>query len=251
MRQFASRDRVWLWVSAAALPVVTNTAAIYVNMSPDWTPIPVSAWRALAADALLYTSAALVVSAPIAGVAATKIERQIDRDRDVSIRVARTIAISVLLFTAVSASITALEWGGAEGTLAFVATSHATIAAVAFALSALGAFCSTVWRDALDAAAISLVVALVAAGGLLVAGVSIADASPRALHAGLLASPFVVAATASQIDVVRLDTLYQISPLAHMHVDYPSWQAACGWYLAVGCVFFVGVTRRSRNRHPV
>lgn len=248
MRHPTSRDRVRLWASAAALPVITNAAAIAVNISPDWTSFPASAWRALAADALLYTSAALVIAAPIAAVAATKIEQSSARDR--GILVIRTIGIWVLLFTAVSASLTAFAWGGTEGALTFVATSHATIAAVAFALSALGAYCSTVWRDALDAAAISLVVALVAAGGLLVAGASIADASPRALQAGLLASPFVAAATASQIDVVRLETLYQISPLAHMHVDYPSWQAACGWYLAVGCVLFIGVTRRLRNWRP-
>jgi hypothetical protein len=104
-----------------------------------------------------------------------------------------------------------------------------------------------VWRDTLDAAAVSLVVTVLAAGGVLVGGTAIADAPQRALEAGLLASPFVAAATAAQIDVVRLETFYQISPLAHMHVDYPSWQAACGWYLAVGCVFFVGVTRRLRN----
>ena len=236
MKPSTSRNRVRLWAGAAALPVLTNSAAIYVNASPGWTSFPASAWRALAADALLYTSAALVIAAPIAGVAAMKVD---DRTR--------TLAISVLLFVAVSACLTALEWGGSAGTLAFIATSHATIGAVAFALAALGAYCGAVWRDALDAAAVSLLVALVAAGALLVAGASIADAPQSIVQAGLLASPFVAAATAAQIDVVRLETFYQISPLAHMRVDYPSWQAACGCYLAVGCVFFVGVTRRVRN----
>lgn len=250
MRESSSRDRVLLWTSAAALPVITNAAAIYANLSADWTSFPASVWRALAADALLYTSAALVIAAPIAGVRAMQIGQRGARERGISLLVIRSLAMSVLLFTVASASLTAFEWGGADGTFLYVATSHATLAAVAFALGALGAYCSTVWHDALDAAAISLVVALVAAGGLLVAGASIAGASSRTLQVGLLASPFIAAATSAQIDVIRLDTFYQISPLAHMRVDYPSWQAACGCYLAVGCVFFAGVKRRLRNWRP-
>jgi hypothetical protein len=70
------------------------------------------------------------------------------------------------------------------------------------------------------------------------------------LQAALTASPFVAVATAAQIDVVRLETFYQISPLAHMRVDYPSWQTVCGWYLAVGCLCCIGVMRRFMNGGP-
>lgn len=253
MREAISRDRVWLWVSAALLPVASNTAAIYVNLGPGWPSFSASTWRALAAEALLYTSAALVVAAPLAGVVAMKIEQRAASGRGgdgVARFTTRTLVTTVLIFAAASALLTGLEWSGSEGGLAFVATSHATMTAVAFALGAFGAYCSAVWRDPLDAAAISLVVALVAAGGILVAGASVADASPRALQAGLMGSPFVAAATAAQIDVVRLETFYQISPLAHMRFDYPSWQASSGWYLAVGCVCFLGMTRRSKGWRP-
>jgi hypothetical protein len=235
------------------LPVVANAAAVYINLGPGWTSFSAPAWRALASEALLYTSAVLVVAAPLGGVMAMRIEQRAARSRGaagLAPLITRTLALTVLLFTSVSACLTGLEWSGSPGAFAFVATSHATLAAVLFGLAAFGAYCAVVWRDALDAAAFSLAVALVAAGGLLVAGSSIADASPRALQAGLLASPFVAAATAARIDVVRLETFYQISPLAHMRVDYPSWQAACGCYLAVGSVFFVGVTRRARNWRP-
>jgi hypothetical protein len=253
MREATTRDRVRLWATAALLPAVLNAAAIYVNLGPGWTSFSASEWRAFAADALLYVSAVLVIAAPLAGVVAVKIERRAARHADstnIAVLTTRTLALTAIFFTATSACLTGLEWGGSEGTLAFVATSHATLAAVALALGAFGAYCGAVWRDTLDAAAISLVVSLVAAGGLLVAGASVADASPRALQAGLMASPFVAAASAAQIDVVRLETFYQISPLAHMRVDYPTWQAACGWYLAVGCVCFVGVTLRFRNGRP-
>jgi hypothetical protein len=253
MRESTSRDRIRLWAGAALLPVVPNAVAIYINLGPGWTSLSAAAWRALASEALLYTSAVLVVAAPLAGVVAMRIEQRAAQRRGgagLALLIARTLALTVVFFTAVSAGLTGLEWSGSRGAVAFVATSHATLAAVVFGLATFGAYCAAVWQDALDAAAFSLVVALVAAGGLLVAGASVADAPPLALQTALLASPFVAAATAAQIDVIRLDTFYQISPLAHMRVDYPSWQAACGCYLAVGSVFFVGVRRRARNWRP-
>ena len=252
MNDATSRNRIRLWATAALLPLIPNAAAIFVNLGPGWMSFSASEWRALAADALLYVSAVIVIAAPLAGVLVAKIEQRAAHrpGAGVALSTTRTLALAVLCFTAASACLTALEWGGAEGALAFVVTSHATLAAVAFGLSAFGAYCAAVWRDTLDAAAFGLIVVLVAAGGVLVAGAGVADAPPRVLQAALTASPFVAVATAAQIDVIRLETFYQISPLAHMRVDYPSWQAVCGWYLAVGFLCVAGVTRRFMNGGP-
>lgn len=252
MNEATSRDRIRLWATAALLPLIPNAAAIFVNLGPGWTPFSASEWRALAADALLYVSAVVVIAAPLAGVLTMKIEHRAARrpGARIALLTMRTIAVAVLFFTATSASLTALEWGGSEGTLAFVVTSHATLAAVTFGLGAFGLYCAAMWRDTLDAAGFGLVLAVLAAGGVLVGGAGVANASPRVLQAALTASPFVAVATAAQIDVVRLETFYQISPLAHMRVDYPSWQSVCGWYLAVGLVCVVGVMRRFMNGGP-
>ena len=120
---------------------------------------------------------------------------------------------------------------------------------MALALAAWGALCG-VFSDPLDAAAFSLIVVLVAAGGLLVAGASVADLPRRLVALALTASPLVVIASAANIDIVRMDLLYQISPLAHMQVDYPPGTrervVSRSWVLC-----FLGLTLKFRTRQSV
>jgi hypothetical protein len=40
--------------------------------------------------------------------------------------------------------------------------------------------------------------------------------------------------------------MYQVSPLAHVQVDYPEWYAACGWYFVVAVICFLGLKWKSR-----
>ena len=76
-------------------------------------------------------------------------------------------------------------------------------------------------------------------------------ALPRALIAfALAASPLVAVTTAAQIDIVRSDLLYQISPLAHVQIDYPSWPGAAAGYLAIACVCLLCLTV-TRRRVPL
>jgi len=48
-----------------------------------------------------------------------------------------------------------------------------------------------------------------------------------------------VVATAAHVDLVRTDIWYQVSPLAHIGLEYPAWSTVCGWYLLAGCAGFV------------
>ena len=98
-------------------------------------------------------------------------------------------------------------------------------------------------------AAFSLVITLTAAGGLLVSGAVVADLPRPMIALGLVASPLVVIASAAQIDIVRMDLLYQISPLAHVQIDYPVWHRASAWYLALALTCFLTLTLKFRTWH--
>ena len=190
----------------------------------------------------------------MAGVAVAAAKRSLVGTRGGTLDVTRTawpLIVAVLLFAAVSALLT-FGWSlGREDAIAFVATSHATLIAVALALAAWGAFCGGCFRDPLDAAAVGLIVVLMAAVGLLVAGASVADMPRQLVALALAASPLVVIAAAANIDIVRMDLLYQISPLAHTQVDYAAWYVASGWYLGLGFLCFLGLTLKFRTRQSV
>lgn len=233
---------LWLWLAAALLPCVAAAASLVVNVEPgEWATLTAGGRRGLAADALLYIAGALIVAAPIAGVAASSGGRAAGG-------IAASLSGAVVSFATASAVMTLIGWGQVDDAArTFVATSHITLAAVGLALVAFGALCGVVFGDALDAAAVSLSTVLIAAGGLLVAGAAVGDLPRHVIHGLMTASPLIVITAAAEIDIVRMGLPYQISPLAHLQVDYPTWHIACGSYLAVAALCFVGVSRRVRT----
>jgi hypothetical protein len=241
---------VRLSIGAVLLPPAAAAAAVAINEEPaSWLSLSAATLRPLTADALLNTFAMILVAAPLAGVAAIGSEERDTRvlGRASAFSVVVTLAAAVLSLTASSALLTTLGRGDA-GAIELVTASHLTLAAVAMALGVFGALCGAVLRDPLDGAAIAVGLVLVAAGGVILAGAPVADLPRELLRVGLVASPLVAMASAAGIDVIRLDTVYQISPLAHMGIDYPSWVAACGSYLATSFVFFIGLVWRCRPR---
>jgi hypothetical protein len=209
----------------------------------------------LAADGLLYTGGCAIVAAPLAGVAVVASRRAASlttgRCRWDGLYAALTLVIAAVTFATTSSVITfAWRQGQADAT-AFVLQSHLTLLAVVLALAAWGALCAAWCENLLDAAAFSLVTAIVAACGMLVAGATVGELPQGMIALGLYANPFVVITSAAQIDVVRMDLLYRISPLAHMRFEYPAWESACGWYLVVACVCFLGLTLKCRIPQPV
>ena len=237
--------------AAAALPLLCHGAAMFINVEPgSWFTISPAIRWSLAADCMLYTAVCAIVAAPIAGVAVASARRSDERrDRrmaDVSTGVG-TLSIASVLFTVVSA-VFSIAWRfGQANALSLVLQSHVTVLSVTVALAAWGALCAAWLHDPLDAAAVSVIVALGAAGGLLVGGAAVADLPPAVLAVGLTANPLVAVASAAHIDIMRMDLLYQISPLAHMQFEYPTWERACAWYLAVAFACCLGVTWKSRT----
>jgi hypothetical protein len=241
-----------LYLAAALLPLVPALGSIVAAIGPGaWSSITTSLVRAGTPDALLYSAVCVVVVAPVAGVAVTAARRKAAERGSPSgsaVDDARQLAIATAILCAISAALTVLRLGGGAETLSFVATSHAVLAAATLALAALGALLGTLLRDPLDAAAIALVIAMTAAYGVLVAGAPVGELPAPLLTAALLASPVMAVASAAHVDLVRADIWYQISPLAHVQVEYPTWGAACASYLLAGCTAFLAMTRHRNGR---
>jgi hypothetical protein len=238
-----------LWILAALLPVVASAAAIFVNVdSAQWWSMPQSTKRALRGDALFYTAVAVVLLAPLIGVAAAQRLHRERTGRSDALDTTWSLVVTVAIFVASSAALMVFGWGSDEaGGFGPVATSHATFFAVALALAAFGALCSAMFTDSLDAAGFSLAVVLVMSGALLVAGSSLVNAPRALIDVALAANPLVTMASAAHIDVMRMDLPYQMSPLAHTQVHYLSWQVACALYLTVAGVCFLGLHWRGRS----
>jgi len=245
------RCDVSLWASAAALPLASHASAILVNLEPNaWLTMAEPIRRSLAADAMLHTAGCAIVAAPLAGVAAVARRRLVSEDGGLTgnlTGVVPALTIAAALFTTVSSVISMMWLAGQPGATSLVVQAHATVLSVALALAGWGALCAAWFRDPLDAAGCSLVTVLVAACGLLVGGATVSDLSPTTLSWGLTASPLMVIASAAQIDLVRMDVLYQISPLAHIQFEYPSWQRACASYTAVAFACFLAFRSKSRT----
>jgi hypothetical protein len=213
------------YLAAALLPAAPALASIIAAIQPGhWTGVSGALVRGVTPDALLYSAACVVVAAPLAGVA---------------VRSARPLAIATAILCVVSALLTLARIGISSEALQFVVTSHAVLASSTLALAALGALLGNLFRDPLDAAAVAIGLALTAAYGVLVAGAPVGGLSTPLLKAALLASPVMTVATAAHVDLVRTDIWYQVSPLAHIRLEYPAWGAVCGSYLLAGCVGFV------------
>jgi len=244
---------VSLYLAAALLPLVPAVASIAATIGNGaWSGVTGPLVRAVTPDALLYSAACVVVAAPLAGVAvaAGQPPRTLDRGRQPAMDTVRRLTIATLVFCAVSASLTVARLGLDADTLRFVAASHAVLASATVALSALGALFGTVFRDPLDAAAVSVTVALAAAYGVLVAGAPVGELPPPMLKAALLASPVMTVATAAHVDLVRTDIWYQISPLAHIRLEYPAWSTVCGSYLLAGGAGFLAAMWCRTGRGP-
>ena len=241
---------------AALLPVTASAAAVLAHFDPTvWLSLPLELRRALSRDALLYTAAALVITAPLAGVVIATAIRQHSRQRSTDLlRGAALLAASATVVTAASATLSVTVFGHADSdALGHVITSHTTMFAVALALGAFGALCGTLLTDTLDAAACSVTVVLIAAGGVLVAGTALNGVPPSVIDVAVTASPLLAITSAAHIDLARMAVPYQMSPLAHLQVQYPSWYVASALYMGVAgiCVLTICMTARPwRNEIP-
>lgn len=230
-----------LYVASAVVPLVPAAGSVADALPPDWA-VTAALVRSVTPDALLYTAWCVVAAAPLAGVALASGSGQRGGDA------ARRMLIGAAIFSAVSAALTLMRLGTGGDALRLVATSHGVLASVTVALGALGVLSARLFRDPLDAGAVALGLAATAGFGVLVAGAPVGALPQSALNAAVLASPIMTIASAAHVDLVRTDIWYQVSPLAHVQVEYPAWTTACAAYLGAGGVAFLtsGVVERVR-----
>jgi hypothetical protein len=231
--------RYRLLVAAALAPLFTHLAALGASVEPaSWLELPASVRWSLAADGVLFTAAFAIVFWPAVGAVVRHAGGR-----------SSTIAAAATLFAVVSGVLTA-GWRVDQGdAVSYALRSHLPMLAVTLALSAWGAVCGAWFRNPLDAAGVSLLAALVASGGLLVGGGAVGDLPRPLIAAGLAASPLVALAAAAQIDILRTDVLYQISPLAHIQTDYPTWPGTTIAFVVAAAACWVTLSF-IRTRHP-
>ena len=233
-----ARDAVWLVAAAAATPPLAWSAALVAAPGAlAWPDSPV-AWRGAAADALLYTAAAISIVAPLVGVVASPRPGA-----------PRILPAALAAFVVGSAILTLwARWAEADAA-AFVLTSHAALASVTAGLCALGLLCGALFRHQLDAALAAVTLTVAVAGGLFVAGPMVGDVPAAVRAAALLASPVAAIAAAAHIDIVRLQLLYEISPLAHLGTEYSHWSTIAVAHLGASLLFVTGysLTRHSKG----
>jgi hypothetical protein len=159
--------------------------------------------------------------------------------------VAQPVVVAATSLTVVSAL---LLGRGAAGQASTLLVSHATLWAAALGLAGVGALSAALFTDALDAAAAAIAIALLANAAVFVAGPLFDDAPGTVVSAALLVSPVAATASAANLDIFRNDTLYRVSPLAHMRFDYPSWPATIAAYLTVAITCLVATALRLDHR---
>jgi hypothetical protein len=235
-----------LYLAAALLPLVPGLMSIAALIDEaGWSGLSAALVRAVTGDALVYTAGCVVVAAPLAGVASFAGRRQ------APIAAALRLTLATVIFCAVSAALTLARVGVDAGAFGFVATSHLVLACAILALAGMGALVGALFRHPLDAAGVAITIAFTASYGVFVAGAPVGELPPALLKTALLASPVMTVATAAHVDLVRADIWYQISPLAHVRLEYPAWGTVCVSYLLAGCVGFVAATWCRTGHGPV
>lgn len=227
----------WLAVAAGACGVAAAWAAAAVANARfiDAIGRPAVA-RVLAADAFLAVAILAVLATPIAGV------RLPASWRAVFTAFATFIVCSLIAALAVSLR--------SELPAALVLRSHAVLAIVGLALLGVGAIARAVMRHELDAAAAAVLVAIVAATAILVGGPRTANLSERTIDTALLANPLIAVTSAAEMDLLRSEVLYVLSPISHRRFTYPAWPTTAGTYGAVALCAFAFTFLRTRQKGP-
>lgn len=223
------------WPAVIGLPFVVCVGVLWVSHGwRDWTLLPRVVIAGTFSSALLVNAFISLIAAPLVGLA-------IGRRVATAGEIARQLGAVTLTFAAISLALSVAAWGITPGTMRTAAAAHITLAAGAMALGSLGALCGRVFRHPLDGAAVGVSLALLLTIGTLLAGPSVTDLSHVLIDGTLLASPLVTTAAAADIDILRMDVFYQVSPLARVGTEYSEWYVATPVYLVVTAACLAGV----------
>jgi len=248
-------------IAAGAVGLPLASLAAVLTQRGAWglaLDLPRALRSQIPADALVLETMLVSIAAPLAGVAiATNWTRPvshrhprpaIERVRRAAWRVAWQLILGALLFAASSTVLASAVGGATVSPVSDVAVPHATLFVVTLALGTAGALSAALLAHPLDAAAGAIGVSVLATFGVLTGGPGMASLSTGAINAALQASPLVAIASAADLDLLRSEWLYRLSPIAHLRFDYPTALATCGWYGGLTVAAFVAFTLTLKRR---
>ena len=236
------------------LPLTATVAAVVTILDPRAWLSPSPAWSGLAPVALLYSTGLLIAAAPVAGVAVGQREllwAGAAGAASTARRIVSSLAIGALAFAATAfASTAAISFAAGEAFSTPLLGAHLMQGAAALAIALGGAVLACWFRNPLDAAGWSVALTCLGSFGLLGGG-TLVERLPRTLVDWALgASPLMAVATAGHIDVLRTDLVYQISSLAHVQTQLPSWPVVLAAYLSIAAACAVVLVRLSSELNP-
>jgi hypothetical protein len=240
------RDRGF-WLGAAAAGPLLVRALVVSSYAHGWSALPAYLKARMNADALLLESFAIVIAAPLVGVAAANQRAQLQAG---AAWLGGRCALLAAAFATSAAAVSLVFQPSVD--IGAIIPPYLTMAVAALAMASVGAAAGEWLEHPLDAAACACVLCLAAGLGVLVAGPLVDGASAPAVSAGLFASPVVAVASAADIDLFRGEPLYRFSPIAHGQFEYPAWPTACVCYAAVAVACFACVVfMSSRERRTL
>ena len=130
-----------------------------------------------------------------------------------------------------------------------IASSRLLLTAFALFGVGLSGWASAACRGGLTALAVRLgvVVAMLAVPFAVAPVIAIAGARPELIAAAMLASPWIVAAGATGLDLLRMQWLYAFSPLGSLEASYPGLCAAVAAYGGAGLLMLALAARAVRR----
>ncbi len=225
-----AKPHLHLVVAAIAAPALVAVAvALGVSDPAQWLVLKPAPRVMIALNALTAEAGLVTILAPLAGVLR---------------RPWRAATAAFVCSSMVTLVLIAMP--PAELVARFL-TGHLVLLATAIAGAGLGACARACFELELDAAAASLFIAVALTLGGLLIGPVLGTVPTPVVNAVLAANPVVATAAAADIDLLRTDVLYRLSPIAHRQFDYPSWQATTVAYGGFALLTWGVVTIRDRR----
>ena len=179
-------------------------------------------WPVAAGNLFVGTSLVALLVAPVSGAAtpATGLSR-------------RTLVATIVGLIAL-ACVLGFGWRSVPGGPLAALTGPLALTVGVWALRQIGRLIGSAMTDDLGAALAGLAVAVSLTIGPFALGPGLDGLSAGQSARLLMANPLVTATNAAGIDLLHLDLVYQLSPLAHRGVALPSWMALSLSYALVG-----------------
>ena len=192
-------------------------------------------WPVTSGNVFLFAAVAGLALAPIAGAA---------RGRHTA---SRSLPAVVALVFLASMALLMISWRAIPGGVVAAAAGHAALLISMLTLASLGRLARGVFSNTLAAGLAGLVAAIVITVGPFALGPLLQDAPLSLCRVIFFANPLVNIASAADIDLLHVDVIYRLSPLAHRGVALPAWITACSAYAVLGLAGFGASHLRLRS----